>query len=103
MKSGSGKRWFALTMPESWEQVVFATLVLNSLMVGAKIFQYIYCHGIWDKAMEKTLMGLISIISFVTLLVVVTAYTEAISNQAKGVLVFIALWLQKEDAMPTLR
>lgn len=36
------------------------------------------------------LMGLISIISFVTLLVVVTAYAETISNQAKGILVFIA-------------
>ncbi|MBQ6695787.1 MAG: transcriptional regulator, partial [Lachnospiraceae bacterium] len=36
------------------------------------------------------LMGLISIISFVTLIVVVSTYSDVMSNEAKGILTFIA-------------
>ena len=36
------------------------------------------------------LMGIISIISFVTLIIVVNTYTEVISGSAKGILIFIA-------------
>ncbi len=77
---------------------------VNELLTGERLDKENYMkkaeqkmvHLVEEKKENRTklililLMGLISIISFVTLLVVVTAYTEAISNQAKGILVFIA-------------
>lgn len=77
---------------------------VNELLTGERLDKENYMkkaeqkmvHLVEEKKENRTKlililsMGLISIISFVTLLVVVTAYAEAISNQAKGILVFIA-------------
>lgn len=77
---------------------------VNELLTGERLDKENYVkraeqkmvHLVEEKKENRTklililIMGLISIISFVTLLVVVNTYTEAISNQAKGILVFIA-------------
>ncbi len=77
---------------------------VNELLTGERLDKENYMkkaeqkmvHLVEEKKENRTklililLMGLISIISFVTLIVVVNTYAEVISNQAKGILVFIA-------------
>lgn len=77
---------------------------MNELLTGERLGKENYMkkaeqkmvHLVEEKKENRTklililLMGLISIISFVTLIVVVNTYAEVISNQAKGILVFIA-------------
>lgn len=77
---------------------------VNELLTGERLDQEIYMekaeqkilHLVEEKKENRTklililVMGLISIISFVTLIGVVDAYGEIISAQAKDLLVFIA-------------
>ena len=77
---------------------------VNELLAGERLDKESYMkkaeqkmvHLVEEKKENRTklilifLMGLISIVSFVTLIVAVNTYTEVISNQAKGILVFIA-------------
>lgn len=77
---------------------------VNELLTGERLDKEDYMkkaeqkmvHLVEEKKENRTklililLMGLMSIISFVTLLVVVIAYTDVISNPVKGILVFIA-------------
>lgn len=77
---------------------------VNELLAGERLDKDNYMkkaeqnmvHLVEEKKENRTklililLMGFISIISFVTLLVVVITYAEVISSQEKGILVFIA-------------
>jgi len=77
---------------------------VNELLAGERLDKESYMkkaeqkmvHLVEEKKENRTklilifLMGLISIVSFVTLIVVVNTYAEVISNQAKDILVFIA-------------
>ena len=77
---------------------------VNELLTGERLDKENYMkkaeqkmiHLVEEKKENRTklilifLMGLISIISFVTLIVVVNIYTEVIDNRAKGILVFTA-------------
>ena len=77
---------------------------VNELLTGERLDKENYMkkaeqkmvHLVEEKKENRTklililIMGLISIISFVTLIVVVITYTEVISNQGKSILVFIA-------------
>ena len=77
---------------------------MNELLTGEHLDKENYMkkaeqkmvHLVEEKKENRTklililLMGLISIISFITLIVVVNTFAKVISNQVKGILVFIA-------------
>lgn len=79
-------------------------ITVNELLTGGRLNKENYMekaernmvHFVKEKRDNKIkmqlilLMGVISIVSFVTLIIVVNTYTEVISNPAKRILIFIA-------------